>query len=187
MSASGIPDPGRPFARASARAAASFAYLFAALLAGASAHAATIYKCIDLEGKISYQDQPCDEISLSTTIEQIPRPPPPLETPPAPVGPESPQAAWSEMTRAFQAGKIDDAMENVVPDARANFRRRFASLDAESGQKLVNYLGALDNVKLNGADAASSVSAVGTLKGPDGRISEVRFARLSGRWYVAHF
>ena len=182
-----MPTPRRRFARAIARAATSLAYLAVVLLAPASAHAATIYKCIDLDGKISYQDQPCDEISLSTTIEQVPRPPPPLEAPAAPAGPESPQAAWSEMTRALQAGKIEDAMENVVPELRANFRRRFASLDAGAGQRLVNHMGTLDNVKLNGADPAHSESAVGTLKGPDGRINEVRFARLAGRWYVAQF
>jgi hypothetical protein len=168
-----------------------FAFVAILLIAPASAAAATIYKCFDLDGKISYQDQPCDETALSTTIEvQAPRPPAPPSSPAAPsanAGADSPRTAWSQMTLALGAGRIDEAVESIAPELRDNYRKMFRGLDVDGAHKMANTLGALIDVKFDGADPDSSNAAVGTLRAPGGRVSEARFARVAGRWYVGKF
>jgi hypothetical protein len=58
-----------------------------ALTSAAAAHAATVYKCTDAKGAISFQDRPCAASTRQQTI-AMPDPPPP--PPPDSVAPPSP-------------------------------------------------------------------------------------------------
>jgi hypothetical protein len=76
----------------------ALAFLLALTSAGAT-HAATVYKCTDAKGAISFQDRPCAGAAQQQTIAMPdPPPPPPVSAAPPPAEPiaqeiEAPQPA----------------------------------------------------------------------------------------------
>jgi hypothetical protein len=55
------------------------AFALIALIAAASAHATSVYKCVDAKGAISFQDHPCAANTRQQTL-TLPDPPPPPST-----------------------------------------------------------------------------------------------------------
>ena len=99
---------------------------------------------------------------------------------------ETPQAAWSRMTRALAAGNVDDAMESLSPDVRENYRRQLKSMDSVALQRLGTRLGTLASVTYIG-DPGTAEIAYGRLGTPEKRGREVLFSHVSGRWYIGQF
>ena len=69
----------------------ALAFLFALTSAG-TLHAATVYKCVDAKGAVSFQDRPCAANTRQQTIAMPDPPPPPAAVVPPPEEPIAPVA-----------------------------------------------------------------------------------------------
>src|SRR5690349_328712 len=72
----------------------ALAFLLALTGAGGT-HAATVYKCTDAKGSVSFQDRPCSANARQQTIAMPDPPPPPSSVAPSP--PEEPIASGAEL------------------------------------------------------------------------------------------
>jgi hypothetical protein len=165
----------------------------------ASAHAAMV-KCVDSNGKVSYQDPPCAS-SASESAVQLQAPPPPGPSPqaadlaPVPANVphraripsdgdfRGPREAWQRLARALSKGDRDAAFKELTPSAQERYRDLLDKLGDKTKPVEADHLGAVRSVRLTG-DSFATITL--TRKKADGTYAyEVMLMRgADGKWRI---
>jgi hypothetical protein len=165
----------------------------------ASAHAAMV-KCVDSNGKVSYQDPPCAS-SASESAVQFQAPPPPGPSPqakdlaPVPANVHGraripsdgdfrgPREAWQRLAHALSKGDRDAALKELTPSAQQRYGDMLDKLTDKSKPVEIDHLGAVRSVRLTGNSLATITL---TRKKVDGTYAyDVMLMRgADGKWRV---
>jgi hypothetical protein len=158
-------------------------------------------KCVDSNGKVSYQDAPCATSAAESTVKvQVPNPSGPssqaADLSPVPSRPlnararipsdsdfRGPRESWQRLTQALGRGDRDAALKELTPSAQQRYGDMLEKLGDKTKPVEIDKLGAVRSVRLTG-DALATITL--TRKKADGTYGyEVMLMRgADGKWRV---
>jgi hypothetical protein len=132
-------------------------------------------KCVDSNGKVSYQDPPCPTSAAESTVKvQVPPPegpsPQAADLSPVPSRPSNtkgraripsdidfrgPREAWQRLTLALARGDRDAAMKELTPSAQQRYSEMLEKLSGKMKPVEIDRLGAVRSVTLTGDELAT--------------------------------
>jgi len=132
-------------------------------------------KCVDPNGKVSYQDPPCPTSAAESTVKvQVPPPAGPssqaADLSPVPSRPSNtkgraripsdtdfrgPREAWQRLSLALARGDRDAAMKELTPSAQQRYSEMLEKLSDKTKPVEIDRLGAVRSVTLTGDELAT--------------------------------
>ena len=160
-------------------------------------------KCVDVNGKVSYQDPPCATSAAESTVKSKVAPPAgpspqAADISPVPSRPLSsqdraripsdtdfrgPREAWQRLSLALSRGDRDAAMKELTPSAQQRYSEMLEKLSGKTKPVEIDQLGAVRSVRLSGETLATITL---TRKKADGTYAhEVMLMRgADGKWRI---
>ncbi len=160
-------------------------------------------KCVDPNGKVSYQDGPCETSATESTVKlQVPPPAAPssqaADISPVPSRPlnmknrarvpsgsdfRGPREAWQRLRQALNRGDRDAAMNELTPSAQQRYSETIEKLSIKTKPVELDRLGSVRSVTLTG-DTLATITL--TRKKADGTYAyEVMLMRgADGKWRI---
>ena len=164
---------------------------------------AAMVKCVDSNGKVSYQDPPCPTSAAESTV-KFKAPPPAGPSPqaadlspvpsrqsnmkgrariPSDTDFRGPREAWGRLTLALARGDKAAAMKELTPSAQQRYSDMLEKLSGKTKPVEIDRLGAVRSVTLTGDELATITL---TRKKADGTYGyKVMLMRgADGRWRI---